>query len=300
MDPSDGELARQARAGDAEALGLLFTRHRPALYRTALRMLGTVADAEDAVQESALIALTRITSLRDADVAGAWLRGITRNVCRSRLRPPPVIDTSELACLRWNPERVVEQHALRDWVWHALGELTPPLRLVMLLRHFSGLTRYEAIADVCGVPVGTVRSRLSQARSKLSESLLATVHSAHADAGTEFTRRRREAEEVLRAAAQGRFAEALTELYSPAVESFWPGGGHHHGTDHLVRAMDRDLTDGVRRELVDVVGGPDVLIWEERLINPPEDPLHCPPGAIWVQSLVDARVQELRIYHHPR
>jgi RNA polymerase sigma-70 factor (ECF subfamily) len=53
---------------------------------------------------------------------------------------------------------------MRDWVWHAIEELSPNLRLVTMLRYFTEVTAYEHIAELCAVPVGTVRSRLSQAR----------------------------------------------------------------------------------------------------------------------------------------
>ena len=72
--------------------------------------------------------------------------------------------------------------AMRDWVWTALERLSEPLRVVVVLRHFSGASSYEAIADVCGIPVGTVRSRLNAARARLADELLETAAGAHEDA----------------------------------------------------------------------------------------------------------------------
>src|SRR5215831_16025441 len=66
-----------------------------------------------------------------------------------------------------------EQLALRDWVWAALAEPPEPLRLVTLLRFFGGDHSYAEIAQLCGVPVGTVRSRLHQAKAELGARLLA-------------------------------------------------------------------------------------------------------------------------------
>ncbi|WP_199510408.1 RNA polymerase sigma factor [Nucisporomicrobium flavum] len=303
--PPDADLVREAQLGDVSALGLLLARHRAGMYGVALSLLGAGPDAEDAVQEASLVAVRRIGDLRDPAAAGPWLRAVVRNASRAQLRREaarPVRDDVLQGLLPVEPDlaEVLERQALRDWVWHALDGLTPPLRLVTVLRHFTGLTRYEAIAEVCAIPVGTVRSRLSQARAKLAEALLATADAAHADTRLRTAARRSEAEEVFRAAEAGSFGEALAALYAPAVESFWPGGARHRGRRHLVDVMESDLAVGVRQRLTGVVAGPDVLVWECDLVNPPEDPEHCPPGVVWVQSLARGRVHELRLYHHPR
>jgi hypothetical protein len=88
--------------------------------------------------------------------------------------------------------------------------LSANLRLVTMLRYFTGVTAYEHIAQLCAVPVGTVRSRLSQARLKLSAALSATAGLAHDDAATLTAARRRDAEETLQAAHRGSFAEIVT------------------------------------------------------------------------------------------
>lgn len=61
--------------------------------------------------------------------------------------------------------------------------------------------------------------------------------------------------------------------------------------------MDRDLTAGVRQELVNVVASRELIIWEAALISPPDDPTHCPPGVVWMQVLTAGRVQRLRLFH---
>jgi RNA polymerase sigma-70 factor (ECF subfamily) len=110
---------------------------------------------------------------------------IVRNACRMRLRAPVAVPFAEELALPSSgptPEQVLEEHALRDWVWHAIEEPYSPVRTAVMLRHFSEITSYEQIAAPCEVPVGTVRSRLSQARAELAEALLATATLAHDDA----------------------------------------------------------------------------------------------------------------------
>jgi RNA polymerase sigma factor (sigma-70 family) len=173
-------LVRDAQAGDVAALGVLLDRYRSAMLAVALGVLGRPSDAEDAVQDAMLTALGRIQDLRDPGAVGPWLKMIVRNCCRMHVRanlPVPVADQlpgprlAEAA----DPALLLEDHAARDWVWHAVEQLSEPLRVVTLLRYFTGVKTYEQIGAVCGIPVGTVRSRLSKARSALARQLCAGV-----------------------------------------------------------------------------------------------------------------------------
>jgi RNA polymerase sigma-70 factor (ECF subfamily) len=116
-------------------------------------------------------------------------------------------------------DAMLERRAQRDWMWHALGELSEPLRSVTLLRYFSDVSSYEQIATLCGVPVGTVRSRLNQGRSKLATALRATAELAHDDVAVLTEARRREAEETL-AAERGEFESGTVRLVAGS-------GGNH-------------------------------------------------------------------------
>src|SRR6478672_450951 len=182
----------------------------------------------------------------------------------------------------------------------ATGELSPALRLVTILRYFTGITAYDQMAQVCGVPIGTVRSRLSQARSKLHEALLRTADLAHDDVAMLTGSHRRGAQEMLDAAHRGTFGAALTAHWNPDLEITWPQGKRTNGFDYLMRVMDSDYDDGVRQRLTNVVASREVVIWETDLISPPEDPFHCPPALAWVQFLRDGRVSRLRMFHAPR
>ncbi|WP_305784901.1 RNA polymerase sigma factor [Symbioplanes lichenis] len=295
----DAVLARDAQAGDISALGLLLARHRPAMYAVALSLLGRPHDAEDAVQEAALIAVRRIGDLRDNAAAGPWLKAVTRNVCRAQLRRPSPVP-AELPPLpdgRPGPEEQLDRLALGDWVWQAVGRLSPALREVVLLRHFTGVTRYDDIAAICGLPVGTVRSRLSQARAKLAEALTATADTTHDDHAGQRAARRTEAEQFFGEIRAGRGSRAFREFYAPAVESFWPTGKRRSGVAPLVEIMDRDLSDGVRQFVTGVAAAPGLLIWEAEAVNPPDDPEHCPPTIVWMHTVSGGRMSRLRIFH---
>jgi RNA polymerase sigma factor (sigma-70 family) len=298
----DLQLVRSAQGGDASALGVLLSRHEAGMRAVALSLLGHGPDAEDAVQDAMLTAVRVIGDVRDPAAAGSWLRSIVRNNCRMRLRAPKPLPVAEP---EWflppsdaaGPEELIERAALRDWIWHAIGELSEADRLVTLLRHFSPVTSYDQIALACGVPVGTVRSRLNHARGKLLASLRATADAAHPDSGARLRSRRREAADALASAMRGDFRHVVGDLWWPDAEMVVPASGVRGGTAFALRGMEGDLAAGVRQQLVSVVAGADVLIWETRLISPASDPGHCPPSAVWLQALDRGRVRKLTLVH---
>lgn len=84
--PTDEDLVQSARDGDVSAVGLLFDRYRAPLYAVALSVLQDPDEAQDAVQDAFLVALSKFHELRDPSAAGGWLRSIVRNNCLMRLR----------------------------------------------------------------------------------------------------------------------------------------------------------------------------------------------------------------------
>ncbi|MDX3098079.1 sigma-70 family RNA polymerase sigma factor [Streptomyces sp. ME19-03-3] len=299
----DVTLTRAAQAGDITALGLLLERHRAGMRAVALSILGPGPDVDDVLQDAALTALRRVGDVRDPAAVGPWLRMVVRNGARSLLRgtvPTVPVDDLVLRAADSGPERWLERNALRDWIWEAVEQLTPALRLPLVLRHFTtGVSSYEQIAAACGLPVGTVRSRLSQARAKLTQALADTADSAHDDSARRTSASRTEAHETLAAAERGHFAELLRERWSPEV-ALLAGKQRVGDRGLLIRGMDCDLTAGVRQRLVHAVAGRSLTVWEMDIVNPPDNPDHCPPSVAWLMTHDAAgRVEGLRL-HHPR
>ncbi|WTP62606.1 sigma-70 family RNA polymerase sigma factor [Streptomyces phaeochromogenes] len=297
----DAVLTRAAQAGDVTALGLLLERHRAGMRAVALSILGPGPDVDDVLQDAAVTALRRVGDVRDPAAIGPWLRMIVRNAARSLLRGSVAfrpIDDLHLPSTDAGPERRLEHHAMRDWIWEAIEELSPTLRLPLVLRHFStGVTSYERIAEACGVPVGTVRSRLSQGRAKLATALAATADAPHGDTGRRTRASRVEARETLAAAESGRFGALLTERWSPKI-ALLRGNEPVGDRSLLVRGMDGDLDAGVRQRLVHAVASRSLVVWEMDLLAPADDPDHCPPSVAWLMTLDDAgRPHRLRLVH---
>jgi RNA polymerase sigma-70 factor (ECF subfamily) len=206
----------------------------------------------------------------------------------------PLDESHDVPSTTPTPEEMLDGHALQDWVWDALRELPESLQLTLMLRHFSEVNSYERIAAATGVPVGTVGSRLNQARAKMTRSLVAAAERAHDDAAGLTAARHREGLETLDAAVEGRFPEVVAEYWSADVEMYG-GMGERGGRDLLLRSMDRDLEAGIRQRLVRTVASRNLTIWENDLISPPEDPEHCPPSVAWILSRRGGRIHRLRL-----
>jgi RNA polymerase sigma-70 factor (ECF subfamily) len=296
---SDAELVAAARGGDASCLGLLIERHRASMRAVAVRLLGYGPAADDAVQDAVLIALRRLDELRDPAAAGAWLRAVVRNVCRMQLRAthptePLDRDVPDLHTV----EEELDRQALRDWVWHAVDQLSEPLQVVVLLRHFGAQRSYRDIAQICGVPVGTVRSRLNEARRRIAAALAADVEAAHGDVEALARRRRHALHAMLRASLRGDHARLVADLARPdmVMSGWW--GDVAEGRELLVRILDMDAAAGVREEIVDVCATAQLTVMEARLVSPPWDPTHCPPSVLWLLHVRDERIAGVRL-HHP-
>jgi RNA polymerase sigma factor (sigma-70 family) len=299
----DAALVRAAQAGDTAGLGALLERHRSRLHAIAVGILGHGAPAEDAVQDTFLIALRRIGELRDPDAARAWLAAIVVNVCRGQLRRPSA--RVDAAVAPWDApgpdtaQVAIDEGALRDWVWTALERLPEPLRLAVMLRYFTGARSSEAIADTFGVPVGTVRSRLSAAKRRLAEELLETAAAAHDEAIARWRNAAPLGEAYLRLQRDGDVS-AFDGVLTPDVAFVMFDRIERRGARRYAEALAGDFEDGVRSRVAQVIPGNAVTIVEAWLDSPPEQPLHCPPALTQIHFHRDGPASRIVSHYAPR
>jgi RNA polymerase sigma-70 factor (ECF subfamily) len=151
--------------------------HLDAAYNLARWLTRNEHDAEDAVQEAYLRAFKFFAGFHGTDGRG-WLLTIVRNTCYTWLRRNRVEELStpfdeeihREVVASPNPEELLVENADRQHLQDALEELPVEFREALVLREIEGLS-YKEIADVSGVPVGTVMSRLARARDRLKEKI---------------------------------------------------------------------------------------------------------------------------------
>ena len=144
----------------------------PGLRAFAMSLSGSVDRADDLVQETLLRALAHIDSFTPGTNMPAWLFTILRNLFRSeyrkRRREVEDGDGRYAETLKSHPEQIgrVEFHEFRS----ALAKLPPDQREALILVGASGFS-YEAAASICGCAVGTIKSRVNRARTRLADLL---------------------------------------------------------------------------------------------------------------------------------
>jgi RNA polymerase sigma factor (sigma-70 family) len=302
--PTDAELVISAREGNVSALGVLLERHRPRLLATAIGILGFGPDAEDAVQETFLIAMQRIGTVREPGAAGAWLQVVIRRWCldyQRRRRSEVVVDTPlDVPDDRPSVEERIERLELRDWIWNALDRLPEPLRVSAMLRYFGSYDSYDELAAILGVPIGTVRSRLSEAKSKLADALLTSAGLIDDGARERSTMRARYWVEAFESISRrGDSAVFVSHLHRDILVG-WSNGKLAHGRHHIAAEIEGDLEVGVRIDVKRVMTNDGIAIVEGAFVNPPEAPNHCPPGIALVLFQNGESTSGIRLHLAPR
>ena len=173
----EASLLARLRASDGRAFEELVTTYQHRIFGVALRMLGNRAEAEDVAQETFLRAHRGLGEFRGEARLGTWLYAIASRLCLDRLASgvrrhersddlalaqAPAEGTDAAGAL----ERGELEAALRE----AVAALPEDRRIVVVLRDLEGLN-YEEIAEVLGLPLNPVRSRLHRARQDLKAKL---------------------------------------------------------------------------------------------------------------------------------
>ena len=167
-----GLLIEAARRGDETAFESLVTARIERTYRIALAILGSEADARDAVQDGWVAVWRKLPSLANDDRFDAWVDSIVVNACRMtirkrrRVREITLVEDLDRHALEPGPDQFSEREALA----RAFGRLSVDHRAILVLHHLEDQP-VAAIAARLGVPVGTAKSRLFAARAALQQNL---------------------------------------------------------------------------------------------------------------------------------
>ncbi|MFL5767460.1 MAG: sigma-70 family RNA polymerase sigma factor [Actinomycetota bacterium] len=186
----DGALARRAADGDDEAFAELVRRHEARVYSIALRMTGRQEDARDAAQDAFVTAYRKLSSFRGDAAFTTWLHRVTVNATYDLLRkrsrtPEPVAEVPEPVAASHIEDpagRVAERLEVRD----ALALVPEEFRAVLVLRDMEDLP-VEEVAEILGLPVGTVKSRCHRARVALGRILAGETERAGTSEASEGT-----------------------------------------------------------------------------------------------------------------
>ena len=175
----DSQLIDQTLQGDDGAFATLVARYQSRLFNTLFHVTGSREDAEDVGQEALVQAYVKLSSFQQKSTFYTWLYRIAFNLWvshRSKRRIENVLTRAreDQGNQALDPGESPAERVLREEravaVYTALETLPPDYRSILVLREMEGC-RYERIAEILELPMGTVRSRLHRARVQLSEQL---------------------------------------------------------------------------------------------------------------------------------
>jgi RNA polymerase sigma-70 factor, ECF subfamily len=183
LNPEVSPVDRDHRK--AQELAQLATNYSSRFRRIALAQLGNIPDAEDAVQDALLSALTHVDQFRGQARMSTWLTAIVINASRMKLRRRSrqlrfIVDevcreqetspTDLIPDTQPSPERMYQNRQMAGTLARATSQLSPILRMTFQLRDVDGLSVRET-AHRLGVPSGTVKARLARARARIRRAI---------------------------------------------------------------------------------------------------------------------------------
>lgn len=185
MAEDEAQLIRDAQAGDLEAFNALVLRYQDSVYSVTFRIMGDASSADDGTQEAFINAYRRLDTYRGGNFR-AWLLRVATNTCYDILRyhkrrpatavddlpggetddGPPLPDNAQ------TPEEAFQQTELSNAIQECINALSDDQRVVIVMSDIEGYN-YQDIADAIETQLGTVKSRLSRARSNMRKCLQA-------------------------------------------------------------------------------------------------------------------------------
>ena len=183
MELTDKQLLAAAQSGDRRAIERLLAAEAPRVARFAARMCRNPSDAEEVAQETLIAAVRTLPNFRAESSVSTWLYTIVRSFCIKQRRrgrtvrradasldDPQSAAATQLADENPRPDTNFADRELGEAIEHAVGELAPMYREVLILRDMEGLSAQE-VADALGLRVDAVKSRLHRARIAVRERL---------------------------------------------------------------------------------------------------------------------------------
>jgi len=183
VNADEDRLIHECREGRSEAFGELVRRYQDRLFNTVYRLLDDAEDARDVVQEAFISAYQNLAGFKGDSRFFTWLYRIAVNSAITHKRKQrgalrlfqhidnnaavEPLDTSQESRPDYHLEVVEEELRIQQ----ALNQLSPEHRAVLVMKDIDG-EKYEMMAEVLGVPIGTIRSRLHRARMELRDILL--------------------------------------------------------------------------------------------------------------------------------
>jgi RNA polymerase sigma-70 factor (ECF subfamily) len=296
------EWVKAAMAGEEQAWNVLYQRYYPGLYATAIQLCGDFSEAKDLVQDSFVTAWLKISQLKDAVTFGSWIKTILIRNCyhwRNKNKQRRQVDVNNIVddrLMEYEFEKKLDHLLIEDRLFTALTRLPEILRSTLLLRYFSAFQSYHEISEILSVPVGTIRSRLNEAKSKLIEKW-----NQPPELEVNVMKESSEWNEFYYQAYSGLHfhddqKNKLLDHLDRSVQIVLPGGESNIGSRVFENIIADDRRVGSYLTPVNVVSSGNISVIEVKHHNSAEFPHHCPPRSVTVLFRKKEEVNKMNLH----
>ncbi|RDC66250.1 RNA polymerase sigma factor [Adhaeribacter pallidiroseus] len=296
------EWVKAAAVGETTAWNKLHRTFYPGMYVIALPICRNPEVASDVVQEAFIKAYLKLSQLKDSQNFPGWLRQIVTHMSyRALVRHQKNTSLESLALEKeayWEDEmnRQMEQISSQNQLYSALAQLPDVLHSTLVLRYFSNYQTYEQIAAILAVPIGTVRSRLSEAKRKLEEAW-----KKHDDASDVHLRENEEWNSFYQSLYGEMHAQESSKIkfinHLQHSQILFPNGKSSSGGQVLENMVEEDRRVGSWLQPVRVFSSGRVSVIEAQHFNSSEHPDHCPPTSVAIINRDKGKAS--RVFFHP-
>ena len=272
----------EARLGNKQCFNNLLTFYYPQTYAYALKICKYNNIAEDALQEAFINSYTHFNEVKLEEKFSSWLNTIVRRSCwkhmnssknliplSAKLIDSKIVDDT----LEYN----LEQNNLSEFIHERINNLSDSLQLVVILRFFTEFDDYESISRILDIPIGTVRSRLNEAKKQLKKNWNANLNDLPENLQSEsaywnefYTESFNNAYKTV--GARNKIIEHLL----PEVKIHFTSGKINIGRDILKNEIEEDVKFGTRYNITTAFNLKDIGVLQGQNLNSPEYPDRCP------------------------
>ena len=287
--------------GDQSSWSVLYRQLYPGMYALALRLCENTGLAADAVQDAFVKCYLHLFQLKDPNKFGGWLKQILIYTCYRSLsihRKQVLLNNLFLHNENlWEDELSDRLHesAVRTKLYAGLAALPEVLRSTILLRFFSAFQTYETIGSILHIPVGTVKSRLNDAKKKLAE-----YWHQHHEVNSLTLHESEEWNSFYYSMYGGIHNDEccknkfIGHLRKESV--VFSGGKEHAGYKLFEELVQSDLKAGSWLQPVNVSTSGNISIVDSVHFNSLEHPHHCPESSVLVICRRQGKASELYLY----
>lgn len=303
---NSSKFVKDALAGDQSAWNALYRHFYPHIYSIALRICGNTPAAEDAVQDTFTIAWLKLSQLKEPAAMGAWLKSIVTHYCYRLRRGHSFQNLDSIESVGrthgWENELMDKYDRLwkQSRISGAIATLPEMLRTTLLLRYFSEAQSYGQIARVLEIPVGTVRSRLHQAKQQLKE-----YWQQNSDHDQSTLTSSEEWNAFYFASFSGLhhddyFKNKFVSHLDSRLQVVFTSGRRTVGSEVIEVMVHEDREVGSWFSPFNVQTSGNISIVEAKYHNSPANPGHCPEGTVCILSRDGKKVTDLQIVNTPK